>query len=173
MNKINPPYSTIFPFLYLLFIAAVYGDFPDYPTNPYSFAIDAPSADFRSTFIAVDLNDDGLLDFTFRSKSKLYAYDHNGGKLWEKTIARPGHNEGAKMGAADIDGDGDVEIAALNNINQIVIYNGMSGQIEKTITLAPGDASRFCAHIAVANIRGAGDRDAIIQTADTTLENGG
>jgi len=150
----------------LLFSLNLQADNPVYSTNPFSFRIDVEYDDMQENFFVVDVDNDGLVDYTFRSKNKLYVYSHAGIKLWESEIALPGYNNGAKYGAADFDNDGQVEIAALDTNNRIIIYNARNGNIEHTFSLTTTDMTSFCGHIAIANIRGLGDRDAIIQTVD-------
>jgi len=147
-------------------------NFPEYTTNPFTFPVAEPVAGWGSDIFVVDLNGDGLLDYTFRSETKLYAYDHYGTFLWNTSIRNPGINHGTKFGAADIDGDGQVEIAALDDSNRVFIYNGSNGNIENIIPLTVGPGQK-AAHIVVANLRGNGDHDAVIQTNDTTAAGGG
>ena len=146
-------------------------DFPKYAANPFAFPV--PDSPFWGTFFVADLDNDGLLDFTFRSETTLYAYGHNGGLLWYTNIAYPAptiNNYGVKHGAADVDGDGDVEIVALNNSEQLLIYDGASGNLETTYDLPPLGVDQLGCHVVVVNLRGQGDRDAIIQTCDISPE---
>jgi len=145
---------------------------PQYGSNPFTFSIPEPvygDPNLGSTgdqFFAVDLNHDGLLDFSFRSETKLYAYDHDGTQMWNKSISHPQGNGGAKHAAADIDGDGQIEIIALNNADQLLIYNGSNGTLERTIDIPGIGTAQIASHVAVANLRGHGDRDVIVQTED-------
>lgn len=121
---------------------------------------------------AIDLNGDTLLDYTYRSDTHLYAYDHYGSLLWKTPIPYPGINinlYGAKHGAADLDGDGQIEIAALNDSDQVLVFNGSDGSLEATIDVAV-DTLQKAGCLSVANFRGEGDRDLVIQTMDVSTE---
>ncbi|NQT24345.1 VCBS repeat-containing protein [candidate division KSB1 bacterium] len=159
-------------------------DFPIYTGSPpYSFEIDElpygdeywvenKRSDWSDQFLVADLNGDGLLDFCFRSKTKLYAYSHAGTKMWpEISIENPGGNTGAKHGAADVDGDGQVEIVAIDRSNKVYIFNGATGAQEgPPYTISGLWPDQRIGHIAIANLRGTGDRDAILQTIDANME---
>jgi hypothetical protein len=88
--------------------------------------------------------------------------------MWNSAIPLPstrwGHG-GTTSGAADVDGDGEIEVVALNNSNQIIIMNGLSGTTENTWTVSVGSGQR-AGHIVIVNLRGEGERDAIVQTID-------
>jgi len=158
--------------VFILFIIKprfAWSDFPQYSNNPFSFPVAEPIDGWGSNILVVDLNGDGLLDFSFLSPTKLYAYDHYGSKLWDAFVNNQGHNHGTKHGAADIDGDGNVEIVVIINANQVAIYNGPDGALENTIDVSVG-TNQVLAHVAVVNFRGEGDRDSLIQTMDQSAE---
>ncbi len=159
---------------FLTVTGQLHADLPTYTTNPFAFAVAEPI--FWGTFFACDLNGDSLPDYTYRSETKLYAYNHDGSLLWQTALAYPGpaiNNYGTKHGVADIDGDGQVEIAALDNSGNIYIFNGTTGGVEKTLPLPSLGANQIACHIQIVNLRGAGDRDAIIQTCDIAPESHG
>jgi len=145
--------------------------FPDYPSNPFAFSVAEPP--YYGTFFAADLNNDGLLDFTFRSVTTLYAYDHWGALMWQVPLAYPCpeiNNHGTKHGAADVDGDGRVEVVALDNDANVYILDGETGTVKQIYPLPPLGTDQLACHIAVVNLRGMGDRDAVIQTCDISPE---
>jgi hypothetical protein len=148
------------------------GDWPEYGANPYAFPIADEIWGYFSSFFTVDLNGDGLMDFTYRSKTAVYAYDHWGVFLWSASLPYPGvtiNNHAAKYGAADVDGDGGVEIVAIDNRNRVVVLDGATGVQEDVFTVDVG-ANQIAGHVAVANLRGLGDRDVIVQTIDNNAE---
>jgi len=150
-------------------IISVSAEFPEYTTNPFQFTI--PDTVYGESFFTADLNGDNLLDYTFRSKTTLYCYDHYGNPLWNVSLAYPGidvNNHGTKHGAADIDSDGTVEIVAIDT-SKIYIYNGNNGILENTISVTVSP-TQILGHIAVANLRGTGDHDVIVQTIDKNPE---
>jgi hypothetical protein len=163
--------------LIFIFCGRTRANFPEYGSNPFEFSIEGRI--YFGTIFVVDLDDDSLMDFTYRDTLKLYAYGHNGIKMWSADIEYPGleiernynyNHHGTNCGAADIDGDGQMEIAALNNNDEIVIYTGTTGNLEKTISLPPLGANQKAVHLAIANFRGQGDRDAVVQTCDLDPE---
>jgi|GEM_PF-1382815 len=168
-------YYRLFLVVLALFIPALksHAQWPQYTSNPFSFRIADDIGDLKASLIVHDLDNDGLLDYTFRTPSTLYVYNHDGSFMWNRVIERPGNNTGSKHGIADIDGDGVAEIVALDTMDQIIIYDGRNGNIERTIPLTLDNEYQFASHIAIANFRGEGDRDALIQTADVTIERTG
>lgn len=161
--------KSILRLLFILFFIFQYGrifsQFPEYTSNPYSFSIPEEIKGF--SFFTVDLNGDGKLDYTFRSETKLYAYNHYGSQMWNVDIAYPGidvNNHGTKHGAADIDGDGTVEVVAIDT-NTVYIFNGSNGNLKDSFSVSRS-AGQILGHVVVVNLRGEGDRDAIVQTID-------
>ena len=165
--------SFLFVLSVLIASASSFAQWPEYSSNPYSFKIEDDLGDLEATMIVFDLNNDGLPDFTFRTSSILYAYDHYGAFMWKQTIARPGNNAGSKHGIADVDGDGVVEVVALDTSDHVVVFDGRTGSIEQSIPLVMDNEYQFASHIAIVNFRGQGRRDALVQTADVTIERTG
>jgi len=148
-------------------IHSVRPDFPQYASNPFVIALS--EIPVNGSLITADVDDDGLPDFLYRSAVKVYALNRDGNTLWEASVAYPGpgiNNHGTKMGAGDVDGDGQTEVAVLDAASQIWIYTGASGSLEKIIDLPAPAVNQLYGHIAVVNLRGTGDRDAIVQTMD-------
>jgi hypothetical protein len=147
-------------------------DLPEYGTNPYAFPVQDQIWGWWECFFAADLNGDGLPDYTYRSRTTVYAYGHDGGFLWSAAVGYPApavNNHCAKHGAADVDGDGQVEIVALDSLNRVLVFNGANGTLENTIAVTVG-SHQIAGHVAVADLRGVGDRDCIVQTVDDALE---
>ena len=156
----------------VIFFTRLFGDFPNYGTNPFTFTIPEPVAGNGDSFFVVDLNGDGLLDYSFRSDTKLYAYDHDGTFLWSADIDIPYpdfNSHGAKHGAADVDGDGVVEVVAVNDANRVIIFNGLTGVEENSIPVGV-QAEQFVGHVAIADFRGTGDHDILVQTLSTAYK---
>ncbi len=151
------------------------GNSPQYEVNPFSFAVEDSVFGYGSGLFAIDLNGDTLLDFTYRSVTHLYAYDHYGSLIWKKPISYPGVNinvYGSKHGAVDVDGDGQIEVVALNDSNRVIVLNGSDGSVETSFVIPAGPFQK-AGCIAVANFRGEGDRDIAVQTVDVTEEGHG
>ena len=161
-------FIVLIPFMILAALPyVVLSDFPQYNSNPFEFSVAGPLFRFGDHFFAKDLNGDGLVDFVYRTESAIYAYDHNGSQMWNESINIPFEEaNGSTFCAADVDGDGQVEIVAVNNANQLIVYNGSNGNTEGSpIAVSVGD-NQITTYIAVVNLRGQGDRDVIVQTTD-------
>ncbi len=168
--------------LLILAISVVFGfgsglaDMPEYPSNPYTFPIEDEIWGYFSSFFTADLNGDGLLDFTYRSKTKVYAYDHWGVFMWSADCSYPGvliNNHAVKHAVGDVDGDGTVEIIALHyepGVNQVVVLDGATGEEETRFSVSTSNTDQIVGHVQIVNLRGEGDRDIIVQTMDTSIE---
>jgi len=166
--------SLFFIFIFCLSFSTR-ADLPRYAANPFTFAVEDSVYGYGCGLFAVDLNGDTLPDFTYRSITHLFAYDHYGTLMWKKPISYPGVNinvYGSKHGAADLDGDGQIEVAALNDSNRVIVLNGLDGSVEKTFVVSV-DPYQKAGCIAVANFRGEGDRDIVVQTVDVVEEGHG
>lgn len=130
---------------------------------------------YHSLVVISPLYSDSLR-FVFRSSVNMYAIAHHGTEMWNKNIVLPnfcGGYTGITFGAADIDGDGVIEIAALNNNNEIKIYNSLDGSLENSFDISEYllNINQIAGHIMIVNLQGEGRREAIIQTVDKR-ENG-
>ncbi len=151
-------------------------DWPNYPSNPYVITLEQPvqPGEIRGSLFVHELNGDGLMDFVVTGPNVVGAYDHMGGLLWktDNAINLPGaansgsgypgtHAPGAIAG--DMDGDGDQEVAYLTTSGKLRIRDGASGTLEKTYNFPGAQA------LTIANLRGKGDRDAVLQYSQTEL----
>ena len=155
-----------------------------YNSNPFVIQLQQPNITDRGGIIVCDLDGDGLFDYLVSTKddplqsqtsrATIGAYAHNGFLLWVKNVdlringnsenyGLPGWH-GPGLTAADIDGDGQTEVLHLNTQNLVVIRDGKTGEIERTISVPMtfGGASRW-GLIQIVNLRGAGDKDLILQ----------
>jgi hypothetical protein len=150
-------------------------DWPEYDANPFVFELAFPVLPVvaRGSIFVHELDGDGLFDFVVTGEGTVSAYDHFGALLWLENasihlpegagggIGFPGrHGPGAI--AADVDGDGRAEIAFIGDDGIVRIRDGATGaplfaENEATLTFPGAEA------IVVANFRGLGDRDALVQ----------
>ncbi|MCL5269100.1 MAG: hypothetical protein M1457_00755 [bacterium] len=109
---------------------------------------------------AHDLTDDGRLDFVVTSEGHLGAYDHSGAKLWirQAPIKLFNYTHHPSAIVADFDGDGAAEVACLTPTNEIQIYDGRTGEPLRTLKKLGEPIA-----MAIANLRGHGDREIVLQ----------
>jgi hypothetical protein len=126
--------------------------------------------------IAADVNDDGLKDFIVTKPNHIVVYDNAGKKLWTNRVdiqvGREAEREGlpglhgAGVQAADVDGDGSTEVLYLTKGGDLEIVNGSTGREMWKVRLeVPVSAERW-EHLVVANFRGKGDRDLLLQATN-------
>lgn len=126
--------------------------------------------------MVADLNGDGAVDYLYRTPTHLRAYDHysTGDALWAYEAAPLDTVNGSSFTVADIDGDFQTEVILLDDANIIHVVNGLTGideQICALDTIGDGlDDYQRGGYISVANLRGLGDRDIIVQTVDARSE---
>ena len=155
---------------------------PEYDANPFTFELDFPvpiGIAARGAIFVHEIDGDGLYDFVVTGMDNLAVYDHWGVLLWHDTppINLP---ESANGGAGypglyapgaiagDMDDDGEAEIAYITTEGIIRIHDGRTGALENgeqeaAFTFPGGGA------LAIANFRGLGDRDAIVQYSQSEL----
>jgi len=150
---------------------------PQYQHNPQVIKLDLPPApDSAGSLVTADLDGDGRLDYLVTVPGHLGAYAHDGRKLWvlqvplvvggsSESEGLPGHH-GAGVQAGDLDGDGRAEVVFLTKDGLLHVVSGASGQEEwQARPPVPAGAERW-EHAAIANFRGQGDRDLLLQATN-------
>jgi hypothetical protein len=144
---------------------------------PKTIGLDLPGDwSGRGGLIAVDLNGDGQRDFLVTKPGHVAAYDGRGPQLWRQQAdiqltsqaeaeGLPGeHAPGVQ--AADVDRDGRTEVLFLDRGGALNVLDGASGEIKKRVRLASPAGSERWEHLVVANFRGRGDRDLLLQATN-------
>lgn len=152
-------------------------DLPYSTINPQTIQLDLPAEDDRAGgLITADVNDDGKKDFIITKPAQIAVYSHSGQKLWAKQIniqvtgksesqGLPGlHGSGVQ--AADVDGDQKTEVLFLTKDNTLNIVQGDNGQSKGSITIESPPGTKRWEHLVVANFRGKGDRDLLLQATN-------
>ncbi len=111
-----------------------------------------------------DLNADGMVDYVAWQKganAHIVAFLHDGTFLWEApfNIQGGGHNTHVVVG--DVDGDGFGEVVSHDDYKYVRIRDGLTGAIKRSLVLER-DAFENRANVALADLNGNGERDAII-----------
>lgn len=153
---------------------------PQYPDNPFIIKLDIPAPkdhhDSAGGIVVADLNADGLLDYLVTVEGHLAAYGHMGRKLW---IVRapmclgfpsdhgglPGHHAPGVQ-AGDIDGDGRCEVVFFTRGGVLHVLDGPSGREEWQARPPRPKGARPWEHAVIANLRGRGDADLLIQATN-------
>jgi hypothetical protein len=145
--------------------------------SPRIIPLDFSAADEGiGSLITTDVNGDGLRDFIITKANHIAVYDHSGDKLWTKFVniqvtGHPNENglpgwHGPGVQAADINGDGRAEILYLTKDGALHINDGPSGGEKWTQTLQAPAGAEHWEHLVVANFRGEGDRDLLLQATN-------
>lgn len=150
---------------------------PQYDANPFVITLDIPApSDSAGGMIVADLTGDGRMDYLVTVPGHIAAYANNGTRLWVREIdvrvggsseheGLPGHH-GPGVQAADIDGNGQTEVLFLSQDRRLHVVRGTDGSdLWRAEPPYPEDAERW-EHLVVANFRGRGDRDLLLQATN-------
>jgi hypothetical protein len=156
------------------------GAIAGYPAlEPRIIKMNIPAEDDgRGGIIVHDLDGDGLLDFIVSRPGILGAYDNFGRELWRfqadiqitqksEKYGLPGW-DAPGLQAADVDNDRTAEVLFLTQSNQLVILDGRTGRLETVTELVSPPGTERWEHLVIANFRGQGDRDILLQATNST-----
>lgn len=150
---------------------------PQYGKSPFVIEMEIPgSEDSRGGVVTADLDGDGRPDFLVTGPGHIAAYGNDGSKLWvletrirvaakSERDGLPGHH-GPGIQAADVDADGDTEVLFLTYDSVIHAVNGKTGVEEWTAFPRVPDDAEVWEHLVIANFRGLGDRDLLVQATN-------
>ena len=149
-----------------------------YEENPFVVRMEIPGpADSAGGMIVADLDRDGLMDYLVTVPGHIAAYANDGSRLWvKKTDVRvggsqekeglPGHH-GPGVQAADVDGDGETEVLYLTRDGALYAVDGTNGREEWKVTPPVPEGAQHWEHLVIADFRGKGDRDLLLQATTT------
>lgn len=130
----------------------------------------------EGSMIAADLDGGWPLELLVTAPGYLGAYATDGSLLWSHAIdirvggqsesqGLPGHH-GPGVQAADIDGDGTTEVAFLTQDSTLHVLDGATGVERWSATIPYPEGAERWEHAVIANFRGAGDRDVLLQATN-------
>ncbi len=150
---------------------------PNYPSNPFVIQMEIPAPqDSAGGLFVADLNADGRMDYLVTVPGHVAAYRWDGRKLWVLKVdvrvggsaereGLPGHH-GAGVQAGDIDGDKRTEVLFLDNNSTLHVVAGGTGETLWTVKIPVPEGAERWEHLALANLRGKGDRDLVLQATN-------
>ncbi len=148
-----------------------------------SFSIPLTNWDSQGGVVAYDVDSDGDRDLVLSQPEAVMAIDAtSGAELWtvrgasvwlstsSERYGLPG-SQGPGLAVGDVDADGVIEVLWITRDNRLRVIDGRSGQTERTLSLPTPPANTLNSrweHVVVANFRGEGDRDILLQTSAST-----
>jgi len=148
-----------------------------YETNPFVIRLNLPApVDSSGGLIVADLTGDGLMDYLVTQPKHVGAYANDGSELWviqthviiggaSEASGLPGHH-GPGVQAGDIDGDGHTEVLFLTRGGALQVVDGRSGKRKWSASPPVPDGAEKWEHVVIANFRGDGDRDVLLQATN-------
>jgi hypothetical protein len=141
--------------------------------------LDIPGPDDSAGGLLVaDCDNDGRMDFLVTVPAHLAVYSNDGKKLWvhetdiivdgqSESKGLPGHH-GPGAAAGDIDGDGKCEVIYLTRDGTLHIVEGATGKAKATAKPPVPEGAVRWEQAMIANLRGKGDRDILLQATNAT-----
>ncbi|MBN1420461.1 MAG: hypothetical protein JXP34_16910 [Planctomycetes bacterium] len=152
------------------------GDAP--PIRPRTIALSfAADPDSQGGLIAAELDGAGELEILVTAPGHIGAWRQDGGCLWRletdirvsagssESVGLPGHHAPGCT-AADVDGDGALEVLFLDGASRVHILDGRTGKEERLLRFTPPRDTERWEHLAVLDLRGKGDRDLVLQATN-------
>ncbi|MGB3189015.1 MAG: FG-GAP-like repeat-containing protein [Limnoraphis sp.] len=146
-------------------------------SNPQKIKLDLPPLkEGKGGLIVADVNNDKHKDFLVTHPNKIAVYDHSGQKLWVKSVNLQLTNKSENQGlpglhapgiqAGDINQDGQAEVLFLSSDHKLHILEGKNGKTIREIQLKSPNGSQGWEHLVIANFRGKGDSDLLLQATN-------
>ena len=151
-------------------------DWPQYDANPkiVPLEIPAPGESSAGGILVADLTGDGLMDYLVTVAGHVAAYAHDGSKLWINQVdlrvggsserdGLPGHH-GPGVAVATVQKS--LQVLYLTNDRVLHAVDAATGKPRWEASPPVPDGAERWEHIAVANFRGKGDRDILLQATN-------
>jgi len=170
--------SVLFVILLVVFVADNYAEADTFSAKRTVIPLEVSVAeDSAGGIIAANLDGGDDYELIVTAPGYVGAYKAQGRRLWSwRTDVRiggqsesqglPGHH-GPGVQAGDIDGDGRTEVLFLDQKNTLHILRGSDGRPIDTVNLTPPVGAQRWEHVVIANFRGRGDRDILLQATNS------
>lgn len=135
------------------------------------------SEDSRGGVLAADVDGDGRMEIIVTAPGHIGVYRTNGRRVWHvkteirvsagssESVGLPGHHAPGVQ-VADVDGDRRPEVLYLDEQSTVHILDGPTGKRKRAVRVPHPEGSERWEHLVVANLRGKGDRDLLLQTTN-------
>ena len=149
-----------------------------YTDNPFVIQLEVPVEDKGiGGIIAADVDDDGLMDYLVTKPGVLTCAGHAGRTLWtlKTDIGVRGQSEsqglpgwsGPGVQAADVDGDRKTEVVFMTKDGRLHVVHGSTGKPKyDPVTPAALPGMDVWEVAIIANLRGTGDHDILLQATN-------
>lgn len=126
-----------------------------------------PEASGGGGVFAHDADGDGAMDLVVVSDRHIGVYSPTGGTTWVREVDLKLFDflHHPSVIAGDLDGDGKQELAYLTPGHDLAVIDATTGKEEATVALEGQPTA-----LAVANLRGQGDRDVLVQYSQTRVK---
>jgi hypothetical protein len=160
--------------------AARAGDWPQYEAHPFVIRLGIPAGasggDSAGGMVVADLDGDGRPDYLVTSRGHIACHAHGGAELWSRAVdvrvggssereGLPGHH-GPGVTAGDTNGDGRAEVLFLTRDGLLHVVDGATGEARWHARPPAPEGAEAWEHLALANFRGEGDRDILLQATN-------
>jgi hypothetical protein len=145
------------------------------PIEPRVIPLDIPEEyDGTGGLIAVDANKDGHRDIVVTRTGYIGVYSQEKGQLWSRRVdiqlTAKAEDEGLpglqSPGVQAAETSGQVELLFLTKSGRLIIVDAATGETKHEISLPVPDGAERWEHLVVADFRGAGDRDLLLQATN-------
>jgi hypothetical protein len=143
--------------------------------QPRIISLDIPEEyDGTGGIITADVNGDGSRDFVVTRSGYVGVYSQERGRLWSRGIDLQLTSQSEKEGLPGLQSpgvqvaqaNGQVELLLLTRSGNLMILEAETGENKAVVSLpVPSEAERW-EHLVVANFRGEGDRDLLLQATN-------